>query len=331
MDYREFGIHDFLSDEQFIRWVTRPDAGLDRFWEEWLAQNPDRRPVVDKARAILGNIDLSEKWSETERREIWSYISRGMYPEAAGPSPRKRWLPQWSYIAAASVLLLFTVGYYWFFSPEKISTGYGETRNITLADGTGVTLNANSSLVYGKRFATGSVREVWIKGEAFFEVASRETQGRKVPFVVHTNQLDVEVLGTAFNVTNRRGRVDVALEHGSVKVVDAKNAENIMMLKPGEKATQLAGRAPIRKQAVDIAEYTGWTGKVTRYKGKSLLELAQMIKDVYDIEVIIESESLKKETFTGTFPSDSVSIFFEKLEKLYPVEVTRKGKRYYLR
>src|SRR5690606_11370331 len=123
-------------------------------------------------------------------------------------------------------------------------------------------------------------------GEAFFDVASKKVQGQKVPFVVHTSQLDVEVLGTAFNVTNRRGRVDVALEHGSVKVVDAKNSENIIMLKPGEKATQLVSRAPIRKQAIDISEYTGWTEKVIRYKGKSLPELARMLEDTYDIEVI---------------------------------------------
>ncbi len=123
-----------------------PTEGLNSFWEEWLSRNPDRRPVLEKARAIARQIDFPEKWTTREKQEMW---------------------PQ---------------------------------------------------LTYDRRFPENPVREVWIRGEAFFRVASKKSGGRKVPFVVHTHELDVQVLGTAFNVANRRGRVDIALEHGSVVV-----------------------------------------------------------------------------------------------------------------
>lgn len=328
MDYRKFEIHDFLADELFLEWVLSPTEGLNSFWEEWLSRNPDRRPVLEEARAIAEQIDFPEKWTATEKQDIWNYISDGIDRDEPGGGKRK--FSGW-YAVAASVTLLLGIWLYWSGSPEKVNTGYGEIRKVTLSDGTEVTLNANSQLTYDKRFSENPVREVWIRGEAFFRVASRKSGGRKVPFVVHTHELDVQVLGTAFNVANRRGRVDIALEHGSVKLVDPGNSDNTLMLKPGEKATRLAGRAPIQKEAVEIADYTGWTDGVVRYKSKSLGELAVMIEDAYDIEIIIENEHLRKETFTGTFPSDSVSVFFEKLEKLSPVNIVRKGKRYYLR
>ena len=305
-----------------------PTEGLNSFWEEWLSRNPDRRPVLEEARAIAEQIDFPEKWTAREKQEIWHHISDGI--DRKEPDPGKRKFSGW-YAVAASVTLLLGVWLYWSGSPEKISTGYGEMRNIILSDGTEVTLNANSQLTYDRRFPENPVREVWIRGEAFFRVASKKSGGRKVPFVVHTHELDVQVLGTAFNVANRRGRVDIALEHGSVKLVDPGNSDNSLMLKPGEKATRLTSKGSIHKQAVEITDYTGWTDGIIRYKSKSLGELAVMIEDAYDIEIIIQNEQLRNETFTGTFPTDSVSVFFEKLEKLSPVNIVRKGKRYYLR
>lgn len=329
MDYSAFEVEDFLADEVFTEWVVRPTPEADAFWSEWLQANPDRREVIEKARQLLLTINFSEKWSKTERTEIWDGIETNL-EKGRVSGKRRNLLLNWSY-AAASVALILGVWFYWQGDQQKIKTGYGERQRITLSDGTKVTLNSNSQLVLSRTFLDDSVRQVWITGEAFFEVASREIGNRKVPFVVNTDQLKVEVLGTAFNVLNRRGRVDVALEHGSVKLVDAHNESNAIMLQPGEKGMHTAGDAPIRKVGADVEEYKGWTENVIRYKSKSLKELGELLQDTYGIEIVLENEALADEVFTGTFPVDSVSVFFDKLQKLYPVQVTRQGRRYYLK
>ncbi|MCE6991084.1 FecR family protein [Dyadobacter sp. CY323] len=331
MDYHKFEVQDFLADEHFTSWVLKPDAEHEDFWTTWIRLHPDRREVVQQARHILENIDFSETWTKTERSDMWNYIQTGT-SKSGIPSGRKiqRWL-RMPY-AAVFALLLCAGGWFYLTSrPVRFQTPYGKQRSVTLADGSRITLNANSELTVRQDFENGAKREVWIRGEAFFDVAKMTRDGKKIPFIVHTDQLDIHVLGTAFNITNRRGRVDVALEHGSVKLVDAHNAANTILLEPGEKATQTITDALLKKEIVDVKEYSGWRRKVFQYKGKKLRELAEMIGDSYGIEVIIENEALKEETFTGSFPTDSVETFFEKLGKLYPLEIAKNGDKYYLR
>jgi transmembrane sensor len=331
MDYRTFEVQDFLADEHFTRWVLQPDAEHDEFWTDWLAAHPDRKEIVDQARQLIENIDFTETWSANERSDMWKYIQKGTTRSAARPVKTiQRWF-RMSYAAVFALLLLAGGWFYLISRPVRFQTPYGKQQVVTLEDGSRVTLNANSELTVRRDFGKDTKREVWIRGEAFFDVAKILKEGKKIPFIVHTDQLDIHVLGTAFNITNRRGRVDVALEHGSVKLVDASNVANSMLLKPGEKATQTATLAPLKKEVVDVKEYSGWRQKVYQYKGKKLQELAEMIGDSYGIEVIIENEALKEETFTGSFPTDSVETFFEKLGKLYPLEIEKKGDKYYLR
>jgi transmembrane sensor len=333
MKYSLKNIEDFLANEAFIDWVTVPSVENDVFWQNWLNLNPDQREIAERARVILENIDFPEKWTEQERSSMWDHIQakvRADRPVRPLNGLEKRWF-RFAYAAAVAVLLVASGLFYWIKKPMEIHTAYGNQRQLTLSDGTKIILNANSTLTYGRNFEDAPQREVWISGEAFFNVAKVIRNGKKVPFTVHTDQLDIQVLGTAFNISNRRGRVDVALEHGAVKLIDAHNKLNTMLLKPGEKATKMTSIAPIEKEKVDVKEYTSWKQKMLHYKRRSLKDLAQMIYDTYGIEVIIENKELMEETFTGSFPSDSVAVFFDKLGKLYPVEITKRDGKYYLK
>jgi transmembrane sensor len=333
MDYRTFDVEDFLADENFTRWVTHPTTSSDTFWKNWLALNPERREILNTARQLQKDINFTETWKVGERLGMWEQIREGMHdklPVAPLFGSRAAWFRL--SCAAAIAGILFTTA--WLFVRWRnidIATQYGKQQDITLADGSRVTLNGNSRLTFTRNFAKAEIREVWIEGEAFFDVARMVRNGRKVPFTVHTKQLDIEVLGTAFNVNSRRSRVDVALEHGSVKLTDPDNAANTLLLKPGEKATQVAKTAPLQKEAVNVNEYSSWKQHVVQYRGKTLDELAQMLNDSYGIDITIENEALRRETFTGSFPTDSVSVFFEKLVKLYPLDMSRNGEKYYLR
>lgn len=332
MKYEYFDVEDFAADHLFQKWVLDPDPETDKFWQDWLFLNPYKEAIVKRAVWIVRNVSFEETWTSGERADLWEAVESAVTQEDAA----KKVVPLWGrlrWAAAACVMLAMVAAGDYFLKSRtvEVRTAFGELRGITLEDGSHIKLNANSVLRYRRDFLSKATREIWIEGEGFFEIAKREREGQKIPFVVHANNLDVEVLGTAFNVNNRHGKVDVALEHGSVKVTDSENAKNEVLLKPGEKVSQGPSDPKLVSQQVEIKEYTSWKDETVLFKRKSLTEIAVLIKDMYDIDVTIENSELTTETFTGSFPTDSVEVFFDKLKKMYPIEVTQEGKHYHLK
>jgi ferric-dicitrate binding protein FerR (iron transport regulator) len=296
-------------------------------------KNPDKKPAVNQALRLARNIDFSEKWTDQEKSAMWENIRQQLIPVETKPhlafriTKRKIWLAAASLaFILASAGILFTK-----FRTVEMQTAFGQIRKVTLPDGSMVTLNANSKLRYAKDFLGGKQREIWIDGEAFFNVSKRIVKGKKQPFTVHANDLNIQVLGTAFNVNNRRGTVNVALEHGQVKVVDENNNANHVLLKPGEGVTHSDQQKQLLKEKVVVADYASWQNRVIVFRKKSLNEIAAMMKDLYNMKVVIDNPALGTETFTGSFPTDSSEVLFRKLEKMYPLEVTRAGNEYHLK
>jgi len=335
MNYVHFSEEDFAADDFFQRWVLEQDAESDLFWQTWLAEHPEKRPVVKRAQWLIQTISFNETWTPAEQTAMWQTIQENISsksPDAVPVIPLWN-RPAWRWLAAAGIAVLL-VSFGLFFTnwqTTEIETSFGEIRQVNLADGTTVMLNANSTLHLANDFLNKPTREVWIEGEAFFNVARRTVAGAKVPFIVHANKLAIQVLGTAFNVINRRQKIDIVLEHGSVKVVDEQNTKNTVLLEPGEKVSQIAEKAPLVKKAVEMDEYTSWKEKIILFKQKSLPEMAEMMKDLYNIDMVIDNPALTQETFTGSFPADSAEVFFEKLKKMYPIEIQKEGDVFHLK
>ncbi|WP_020599673.1 FecR family protein [Spirosoma panaciterrae] len=334
MNYLHFTEEDFAADDFFQRWVLEADSASESFWQNWLAEHPEKRPVVKKAQWLVQHISFGETWTPSERSSMWQAIQANLNDDATPvvplweqPAHSIGWWkrPVWVVAAGIAVILLSYALIYNPLRTKEIQTAYGEIRQITLADGSTVTLNAHSRLHFANDFLDRPSREVWVEGEAFFDVVKRSANGKRVPFVVHANTLKIQVLGTAFNVLNRRDKVDVALEHGSVKVVDEQNEQNTVMLKPGEKVSQSHEKVRLVKQAIQIDDYTAWKDKVILFKQKSLAEIADMLKDMYNLDVVIDNPALKQETFTGSFPADSAEVFFAKLQRMYPISIHKDG------
>ncbi|WP_257670357.1 FecR family protein [Parapedobacter tibetensis] len=160
----------------------------------------------------------------------------------------------------------------------SLATPKGGTYQITLPDGTGVWLNAASSLRYPTKF-TGNVREVELVGEGYFEVAADEQR----PFVVKSAGQIVEVLGTKFNINAYENEEATAttVVHGAVRVTDTSNPDDRRVLKPSEQA--VTGNGHIDVKAVDVSYYIGWKDGKFTFDRVALSTVLRQIERWYDV------------------------------------------------
>ena len=161
-----------------------------------------------------------------------------------------------------------------------LSTPQNATAEVTLADGTEVTLNAGSRLTYPQVFK-GKTREVQLQGEAYFKVH----HDARHPFIVHAGGLSTKVLGTEFNVrAYAANTTHVTLLQGSVLISTATASKRI---KPGEDAAFTGAALYINKVETDA--FTAWKEGEFYFDNESLLDIAKEIGRWYNVSVIFQS------------------------------------------
>ena len=170
--------------------------------------------------------------------------------------------------------------------------------DMTLSDGTQVWLNAGSSVTYPIAF-TGNERKVTITGEAYFEVAHEKSK----PFLVSKGDMQVEVLGTHFNVNayDDESEINVTLLEGSVKVYNNKGAVTI---KPGEQVQITINQQPVINKQTDLEEVMGWKNGKFFFTSADIKTIMRQVARWYDVEVIYE-ERTPDQLFGGEVPRNS--------------------------
>jgi ferric-dicitrate binding protein FerR (iron transport regulator) len=234
------------------------------------------------------------------------------------PARRRNWW--WS--AAAAVLLVMAGTYLWtsLNNQSSIKTSYGQVTQKQLPDGSEVVLNANSSISYSSGWEEGKEREVWIKGEAFFHVKKTPNKSR---FVVHTNEMDIIVTGTQFNVVSRSDKSSVMLTEGSVFIRTKDGKETKMA--PGDFVE--ISNSQLEKKAMKEEAVLAWKDKKIVFNNTPLYEVVQQIKEHYGEEVTIADDALAHKTITGMMPNDNLEVLLKSLEAILECSVIRKDGR----
>ena len=164
---------------------------------------------------------------------------------------------------------------------------------VTLADGTIVWLNSCTRLRYPLDFK-GDVREVFLEGEAYFEVA----KDAKHPFVVRTADVDVRVLGTRFNLSAYEddALVSTTLEEGSVEVSTPLGKQ---VIRPNEQLVFNVKEGKVDCRDVDASVYSAWKDRMFIFEDETLERIMKRLQMWYDVEVFFSSEDVKSCRFTG--------------------------------
>ena len=246
--YKDFNAGDFADDEHFKNWVLNNDPRCKYFWEKYIATYPLQQKKIKAAKELLKEINkhfkneinkISEKQTiasfENLNKKINQSTGRKNTPIKKIKNKRRR-IIWWT--AAASIVFIivfFGQGIFHKNHAAKIyRTGNGELLAIVLPNNSKVDLNANSTLVYfPKKWNQLDAREVWLEGEAFFDIKKKV---ERTKYFVHADELNLEVLGTQFNVRNRDGESEVVLEEGKINLeIGTANArEKIHQMQPGD-------------------------------------------------------------------------------------------------
>ena len=311
--------------------------------QELLRQDPHLQQQYDLLLQVLNNRPAIylEKGSKTNQEVINHLIARGsaMEQRAEEPAPIiKKHFNKPLVWAAASLIFICLVGWWFFahspFQPKKLAAARaaliarnGARNKMRLPDGSTVWLNSGSKLFYITDFK-GATREVRLEGEGFFDITKNEQK----PFIVHANNIDIKVLGTAFNVkayaedenvetTLYRGLVNITKsdDSGFQPILLYPNQKLILPRKNLVEQTESKTVASISSSANAIAIKqidsnkientrieTAWMYNRLEFRGDRFDELSKKMERWFDVKIAFDDEGVKNLSFTGSFEKESV-------------------------
>lgn len=177
---------------------------------------------------------------------------------------------------------------------NKLIVPRGAEYKLALADGTIVMINSASVIRFPVNINDGDNRDVYLEaGEAYFKVAANPSK----PFVVHANGMDVQVLGTEFNVNTYTESIKTTLVEGKVAAKGANNQQ--LILNPNQQAVFNKENSSLTKSDVEVTPYVAWANGKIVFEQTSLAEVMQTLGLWYDYDVEFDAESLKKIRFSG--------------------------------
>ena len=234
------------------------------------------------------------------------------------------------YAAAAIISFAVFEGVHYFTeSKEKaeeffiVETSNGERSKVVLADGTSVWLNAGSTLKYGSQFNSKN-RKVELSGEAYFEVTK---QPGEIPFTVKTQNYDVVVKGTKFNVTSYSDdeEATTTLLEGKINVRYA--GKDIAVL-PGEEVLLNKTSGKISHYNTDVSQSNSWIDGGLRFDSISLEELSKRLSRKYDVEIVLDENLDRKTEFRITLQSqETIDNVLKALSQIIPIKYKKENER----
>lgn len=308
-----FSIEELIINPSFINSCLQLDEKDIDFWDQYLSQNPDQIATIDEAKSLV-NIGKFILIADEQKPTEWSKIEQKI-------SKRKTVIQRLlTYAAAASLLLVFYIGYLVFFNKETSTKqinylAYADyKKSYTLPDSSFILLDKGAEISLGDNFSKGK-RMLSLNGSAYFKVAKDSLH----PFSVKAGNYIVTAIGTAFKMSYINNHLEVLLEEGKVKVeeITDNKIKLLSTLLAGDKISvspqiNMNKDKPLMVKSVfKPQELTIWKTKDILFENTPLSEVIRQIELSYNVKIKIDNPALNKETFTGHFNNDPLDAILE--------------------
>lgn len=294
----------------------------------WVNASPENKKLFFETKALYeacrfrdSTVDIEESWKRLLRKRVHPYSNRYKIVR---------------YAAAIFIAVLVTSAFF-LSRPQKrpipmpavqyISGDALQADIVLLPDGTQVSVGEKTRFWYASDYGQ-SKRTVFLEGEAYFDVVKDKTK----PFIVKTQEQDIEVLGTQFNVCayQEDSLVTTTLVEGSVRLTSRHNNQPVL-LKPGEQIVYNRATHTGRINQVNTRQVTAWTSGYYYFHRQTLDVILGRLEHIYGVHFTIQSEELNKRSFTGTFyKGQSLESILEIINLSIPIRYQITGKDIYL-
>ena len=329
--YKDFKAMDFFQNEIFINTALSPNEDEFIFWQKLAKAYPHLKSEIDlatiwltmlkKQKAHHGKSSASQRWDR-----IQAQIP--IYKNKQDRKDSMIKIGKWSAAIAVIILSMLTLREISQFGTVVNDTKFAERKALVLPDESVVQLNSNSRISYIRGWKSDKPREIWLTGEAMFDVKHTAIKNRlreQDLFVVHVGDISLTVLGTKFNVKHRRDHIAVTLIRGSLRIT--KNDGLLRLLKPGE--TFVYDKNGINQQLVrnDVAKVSSWTNGELNIEHSSLSNIIDVLQDNYGYEVILEDSTLLQKRLQGTIPVKNLEDILFVIKHTLDADIQLKNKQ----
>lgn len=204
---------------------------------------------------------------------------------------------------------------------NELAVPYGKRFDLVLSDGTKIKLNSGSSIRYPIQFLEDGKRNVFLKGEAYFEVTKDENR----PFVVHADDINVQVLGTEFNISHypEDGQINTVLVEGSVKVFENSsmgNEEASTLLEPGHKAEWNRSKKEMSVKHVDVDLFTAWKDGRIIFKNMPFKNIRKKLERHYNVTIVNNNKVLDEKMYNASFDVETIEQVLKSFNENFAIE-----------
>ncbi|WP_209328789.1 FecR family protein [Lunatimonas salinarum] len=332
-----------ISDEEFVRWVLDPSPETTFFWENWRKNHAKNQQEFERAVEFIQRLDFgNQRLSESECDELLLAIlnvdpSRQNSAVFFGGNLGNWFAKQW--VRVAAILLLSFMGAFIAnqFLPTVIESPTvqvptmisvdnpkGQKSLLKLPDGTMVHLSHASSLVFPEYFS-GDARRVELIGEAFFDVVHIDS----IPFMVVAEGVELEVLGTSFNVNASAHEFNtrVSLVTGSLRVnlLDTRLESKNHLLVPGEELSLDRKSGTYSVGSFNVDATIAWKEGVLLFKDAGMSEFFDELEKWYGVNIQLFGSPQKEWQMNGRYDNEKLEDILLGLQFVYPIEYQIKG------
>lgn len=330
-----------LMNDSFVRFLKgKASEEEEAHWNDWKQKSNRNAQLVLKGRKLLnkGVQTLPKPNSDADFNRLLTRIESSDQKQSFNQTRNNSRKIVWASMAASICLLLFT-GYLarsYFLKNSSavesrfaaieyrvIETETGQKTTVQYSDNSKITINANSKLRIPIRMIESDTMQVWLEGEALFNITKKEKpESRK--FIVHTPDGKISVLGTKFSVNTTREQSEVVLAEGSVRISVQNEADknpSEYLMSPGEKALFNYNFDKILVEKVNTEVYTSWAGNNLVLDNTPLSVLINRIEFTYDVKVSVEDEKLLNKKLTGRFNISNLNFLLKGLSKMLDVDI----------